>query len=118
MKCLLCNNEMRFEEDGEVNSSFHSFNCYNEGCNFSIYYDAPPFEEISEYDLQFNLNDKHYSFSSTNSEWKEYVTHNPITTIRVDNMEIIELDYYVPFVEDLTFYENFVKRIMGLKAFL
>ncbi len=109
---------MKPEQDGSKEITFHSFNCLSEECSFTVYFDTPPFKEVSEYNIQFYFNDKHYCFDSSTSEWAEYATHVPVTHIRENSVDIIELDYYVPFQHDLNYYINFITRIMNLKAFL
>jgi len=118
MNCIICNKEMNFTLDGDIGITFHSLTCLNENCDLTVYFDKSPFEEVSEYDLQFDMDNKRYGFTSTTAEWAEYITHIPLTTIIENDVEIIQLDYYVPFKEDINHYINFVKRIMNLKAFL
>lgn len=119
-QCLLCGEKLENTPEVAEVITYHNIACINGACSFESYADSYPFDIISEYDFTLDMDGKKYNISASNGEWLEHSSHKSSTNIIYEDYytQVIRLDYYIPFQNDIKFYENFVKRIMGLKAFL
>ncbi|HEY5268300.1 MAG TPA: hypothetical protein VII94_04155 [Candidatus Saccharimonadales bacterium] len=111
MNCILCDKILELQMIDNKLSAYYSCFCTTKGCCFIAFSDEPPYDAISEYNLDIFINGVVYYISCYDGK---YDNSEPRMEIQKNTITFLSTNIWVPPNEILTYFE----RIIKLKAFL
>jgi hypothetical protein len=122
MNCPVCLTPLTFKErEPKGGPRYYEVECQNPYClddgentrfwGFAEY----PSQRINDYEINIVVDGKSYDFTSYNDGWSYSEIWQPGQSAN----QCITLDnQFYPVADDISFYENLVRRILNLKVFL